>query len=113
MPNDNNAQPNITVSGLFKSLTETKNLFVLVLSGVTSVIAFLKTQSWNEIAAAAVSTLIVVAALGWIYYRQQKNTKTELPYEISERTRKNMPVDSNSQQFQHALIDAEEKKVGT
>lgn len=75
MPDDNNGQPNMTVSGLIKSLTETKNLFVLVISIVTSVIAFLNTQSLNVIAAAAVSTLIVVGALGWIYYRQQKTSR--------------------------------------
>ncbi len=79
MPDDKNKQPKMTVSGLVNSLTETKNLFILVFGIVTSAVTFLTTQSFDEIAAAAMSTLIVVAALGWIYYRQHKNTKKELP----------------------------------
>lgn len=73
----------MSVFGLIQSLTDTKNLFVLVLSICTAVMVFFKTQRWNEILTAGVSTLIVVGALGWIYFRQQKNTKRELK-EVSD-----------------------------
>ena len=73
-----------TVSGLISSLTETQNLFVLVLSIISSAIAVFETWDQNKIIAVVIAGAIVSAALIWIYYRQSKKKKAELPDEITD-----------------------------
>ncbi|MCI0732334.1 MAG: formylglycine-generating enzyme family protein [Methylococcaceae bacterium] len=74
----------ITVPGLIKSLTETQNLVVLVFSFVSSTIAVFQTWDQSKMIAAIIAGAIVLGAFGWIFYRESKKKKAELPGEVTD-----------------------------